>query len=271
MYKLIIILIILFSTHATADITQKELDDYMAVSRGGAYFEYFQEKILYTCLEKYDLDLELTPSSVLKSIRKELNNKKYIAQYTKKFKKLDTDTYYHIMKFYGTMVGKKYAEMTKKVTDVQKYKTRAHALESFRLSQEKSPYSIQKIELIHQVMKKLDTVALFMEYSIEMAIYKHYTLPMKYGTSDTKVKLPNEIREMAHNIQKTYIMHQELTDMILFQDFTEEELEEILKYASSNAGKLEYRLLVTGIFPYYSSIMNDIMDGTFNPLRSNKQ
>ncbi|MCF6245633.1 MAG: hypothetical protein L3J43_11445 [Sulfurovum sp.] len=255
LYK--ILLVTLLFSSISADISQSQVDEYMKVSRTGAFLQYLQDAMFYQIVRIYKLDLNNTSNEVLDLIKNKLNSQAYVGQYTEKFKLLDSSQYNKMMSFYYTPTGKKYAKVIEKDFKLDKNSSRATLSASFKKFLLKNPFTEEKKMLIRKITQNLNVVAIFIKTMEELNIYKKYTLPLKYNIDSIK-----SIEVIKKEIKKNYALnreHEEETNMIYFKDFSEEELKEILDYTATDIAKLEYRLMMEARNSYYKEVMSDIM------------
>jgi len=272
LYKILLVTLLL--SNVSAEISQSQVDEYMKVSRGGAFLQYLQDDMFYRIVDIYKVDLNNTAKEVFHRIKDELNNPDYVKKYTEKFKLLDSYGYPKMILFYDTPTGKKYANVIEKDFKLDQNSSRAALSVSFKNFLVENPFSKEKKMLIHKITQNLNVVSVFVKTMEEFYIYKKHTLPLKYNIHNIK-----SIETIKKEIKKSHALnraHQEETDMIYFKDFSEEELKEVLKYTETDIAKLEYKLMMEARNSYYKEVMNDIMEDLYDknfccPTQNSKQ
>lgn len=261
-----LLLVTLLVSDVSAKITEKQLDRYMSVSRGGAQLKYMQNKSFYNIVDIYDLDLNNTTDPRGNGILDKLNDEEYVNLYTKEIKiKLNPKEYKKIMSFYTTKVGKKYANTLIKKFIFKEKKTDIKIHENFRKIIKVSPYSIVKKEFIYAIMNELDVLKIGMKSSEELEKNRQQFLSNidSKNMIDTPTKVIKERSKKSYAFMKKWFVE---VNMIYFQNFTEDELESVLQYVSS-VGKIEYNLIVAGVNPYYIGVLKDIFNELHNQRR----
>lgn len=257
LFKIVMGVTILFSS-LSAEITQKQLDDYMEVSIGKGMLKYLVDDAFLKVLSLYDVDAATIPSENLKEIRRELYGDKYVNQYTKGLKKLSPLAYNEIMLFYRTAIGKKYKEAFIHNFDLSRIKSREMIIRNLSESS-KYPLSDRKVNLIDKISQALSTTKVHTELSIKFEIYKKNILPKKLGMPKKNIVSLSDIKKKERWPQDKMEEHQRITDMFWFKDFTEKELEQVLEYATTEAAKIEYRAVIIGMISYYAVFIDELM------------
>jgi len=259
MYHLVykIVLVTFFLTNVSAEITQAQLDKYMEVSRSGAFLKYLENKMFYIALNIYDVNESKTQ---IKLIKNNINNVYYRSLYTEQLKEnLNNNEYIEIMKFYNTDVGKKYAHSTEKNFIFKKKKMDVEIHQDFKSFLEKFPFSENKKILINQIRNALHTLDISIRSSEKQEIYRKHTFPLKNNQSNDAVESIASIKARTVKSYQKMKQWDEEVSMIFFKDFTENELEEVLDYTSTEVAQKEYKLMVEGSNVYKIKILEDML------------
>jgi len=113
----------IINTLTFAEVTREDVDRYLEVSRGGEifkdrltsrYYQYFSSM--------YGYNIKQADKKTIKEYQDFVFNAKYEEIFYKTFEEMDDNTYYEIMAFYKTDLGKKYTQAFKKLykMDIQK-------------------------------------------------------------------------------------------------------------------------------------------------------
>ena len=253
LYK-ILLATILFSS-VSAEISQNQVDEYMKVSMGGALLKYLQNKLFYIALDTYKIDINGS-KKISRLIKENLNSEEYVTLFTKDIKEnLESYEYDEIMTFYKTDIGKKYAHAIEKNFIFHKHKLDIQIHEEFNEFIKQSPFSETKQILIDEIAKELHTFKIGLKLSEEFEYARQKELHLIDKTDNYVIK--KRTTKSYNNAKK---WDKEVA-MIQFKDFTENELNKVLCYASTKVAKKEYLLTAKGDNAYSIKVIHDMILG----------
>jgi hypothetical protein len=118
MYKIINILLFIGVIHTSifAETTKEDVDKYLEISRGGVILENtykFRYEAYFS--KMYGYGIGKADESMIKKYKTFIMNPKYIDIFYKVFSELDDNSYYEIIAFYKTTLGKKYTQAFKEL------------------------------------------------------------------------------------------------------------------------------------------------------------
>ena len=229
MYKIINILLFigLLNTSIFAETTKEDVDKYLEISRGKTIIKYSFLLRYEECFSiMYGKDIKKADKRAIKKYKAFIFNSKYEDIFYKAFSQLDDTSYYEIMAFYNTKLGKKYAQAFQEVYEMDISK------ELTTLIREKKDNIVlsKKRKLVTEINK-----ALYSRYytNIEKNIFlkSHGGIKVENYTGSTK--------RIPQNILDEYF---EVFSEIAYRDFSDEELLQVLQYAKTY-GKIEMGIL----------------------------
>lgn len=234
--KIFVVLNILIST-IYADISKEKLHNYLDVSVGGAMFLSYH----------FDTIVKFSKMGLnKKALKKMIDDEKYLNLYTSEFVKMNDSDYIGMMSFYNTDVGKKYTENIYNIAKIDKNEFK-------KLYEHKKCTSNQK-RLIEKIEKNLDTLKLRMQFK-KNTMHQINSVKPKYLR-----KSIYEIEILESEMGTEFIKNQEMISCLMYQDFSIPELKEIYKYASSDVGKHETKLIYDGFTRYFKVFISDIIN-----------
>ena len=257
----IISLVGIFSLTAStslADITQKQLDTYLDVSGGKVMLENMQTQMS----DMVDMQVkasgkDINPKVVI-SITEALSSDKNMEKFTKGFKALDLNLYNNIISFYATNVGKKLSE-TAKSSDVA---TMEREMIAFVQSQKEKPFTDKKTKLIENITNATNSVEMQIKMIESMMSSVDDALP-------EEAKIPKEQKNMMMSQMRPMMEQQiKMSMKFTYKDYSEQELEKVLAYMTSKAGKEEVKILMNGLNEYIKSAMSDMMNSLMMELKA---
>ena len=229
MYKIINILLFigLLNTSIFAEITKEDVDKYIEVSRGGEIIKYSLTTRYKECFSMmYGKDIKKADKRAIKKYKAFIFNSKYEDIFYKTFTQLDDTSYYEIMEFYKTNLGKKYAK-------------------SF---QELYEMNIGK-ELTTLILKNKDNIVLSKKRKLVIQIEN-----VLYGRKYIDVEKNNFVKSYGGVISEYSLSSNEsvfktvgdeyfkVFSEIAYRYFSDEELLQVLEYAKTY-GKIEMGVL----------------------------
>lgn len=231
----ILISINLLCINIHADISRDKLYTYLDISVGGAMFLSYHSDTIIKFARK-GLDKE--------SLKKMLDDEKYLNLYTSDFIKLNNVYYDEIIKFYKTDVGKKYTKSMYNMSKIDKHEIK-------RLySQNKC--SNNKQMLIAKIRNELNLIDFKMEFA-------------KKSFDNINTLQSNDLKKSIYEMEiskSTYkaklIQREKIMSCIRYENFTLKELKEVYKYASTEVGKYEVKLMYEGFARYLKVFLEDI-------------
>jgi len=232
--KNIIILGLIFNI-AFANISKEQLNEYLKVSVGGAFFSTIHFNLLVKFAQK-GLD-----KSALKKIA---NDEKYVRLYAYKFMKFSKNEYIELTKFYKSEVGKKYVKSIYDISKIDKNNYQELYLQT-KCTEEKKA-------IIEQINKKLNILNLKLEFSKKYFSEINAHRPKNFQKSIYEI----EINEL--NYKEKLIQHEKILSCLQYKNFTVEELSKINDYASTKIFKEEIQLIYEGLGKYIKVLFEDI-------------
>ena len=235
MYKIINILLFIGVIHTSifAETTKEDVDKYINVSRGGVIVKntfLLRYKTYFSKL--YNIDIKKANKKLIKEYKSFIFNSKYEDVFYKEFSKMDDNSYYEIMAFYKTKLGKKYTKSFKKLYEMDIRKE----------------LMISIIEKKGQLLlpKKRKLVS-----KINKALYSKLNIDLEkdiFVDGDSKAikkyVLPSKDNQHISIKKKKFIIAEyfEVFSELAYKDFSDEELSQILEYAKTY-GKIEMGVL----------------------------
>lgn len=218
----IVVSIIFFSSAAHSTIKEREVMSYLDISKElDIYFQ--QTKVKYNRLVlSLHLEKNMVNPLITKTFQEFVANPKYIKIYFDIFSSLAPNLYNDMMSFYKTKVGQKYA----KEINISHILSEDEIRKRYKQLVNSGILTEDKLQLIRAIINSFNVANLEFEYAKNLLHSVEDSLD-----EDKKIDL-----------EELKILLKEYTPIIFgvyYQNFTLDELEEVLKYASSVAGKTE--------------------------------
>lgn len=248
--KLYFTILSLVVSTSYADITPKQVTTYLEVSGAQAIFESLQTQLG----DAIDAQLRTTGKVIdpiaLTTIKEIMTSDKNINLFTGDIKKLDLKLYQKILDFYATDLGKKGAQLAKKLDMM----TMQEEIITFLKVQKENPFSVKKIALIQDITSASKAIELETDIAKAMfqAMNKH--LPKEN-------KMPKEQMEMMLTQLAPALEEQANISMnYSLKDYNEKELQEILVFTQSEEGVAEIQMISKGTLTYIEVTMSEMMN-----------
>ena len=233
-----------------ANITEKQLQDYMDYSLGGIILKSHHQELYKKFISPDD-----NSKNTLK-FKKIINNTKHFDAFKNVFKSMNVLSYNKIMEFYITDIGRRYIEGRNKI---ETYGSRAKIRNEFK----KLHIPEEKKVLIESIIKEFNLIELKMKYAIKYFYIYNNGLPKNMQKSKEELRKDIEIYRL--HMEK----YQNTISGLMYSDFTEEELRSVLAYAKTKEGKIEIKLIYKAATKYMESIMTKILKELTEMLQSN--
>jgi len=228
MYKKIniLLLITVLNTLLFAKVTNEDVEKYLKISRGGTIVKYtflFEYREYFSRINS--IDIKKANKQTIKKYKSFIFNSKYEDIFFKTFSELDDTSYFEIMAFYKTKLGKKYAQ-------------------TFRELYKKDI----AVELIGLILEKNNNIVLpkkrNLVIEINKALYSRYYMNIEknifFKTSGgVMLEYVNSHKIVPQTVNDEYF---EVFNELAYKDFSNEELSQILEYAKTY-GKIEMGVL----------------------------
>lgn len=267
--SLFLIILSLAYSNLFADISAKQIDEYLKISRGGQVLHFYQKILSRGISNSIKVNnRELAMQKIFDASR----HKGFVQQFIKGFIELDENTYNEIMHFYQTEEGMKSVNATIDFSAFDNNKTELQIIrkkcknflreDCFKYIDlmEWDTFSKKKKKLINQVFESFDTIKIKRDLRRQSLLMMNlvYKKPYQYSHEF--------IEEYATYNDPNY--HQTTSNItyLFFKDFTEDELEKIVDFALSKASQKEYFLIEEGIKLYTYTFIQAMMQ-TFEPYK----
>ncbi len=218
----------IINTLTFAELTKEDVDRYIDISRGGEIIKdrlNFRYKVCFPIM--YGYDIKQADKKTIKKYQDFIFNSKNEEVFYKAFAKIDDTSYYEIMAFYKTDLGKKYTQGFKKIYDMD---IQEELIKSI-LSKKNKILLPEKRELVIEINKEL--------YSMLGLDLKDYTFfedfNIKFNTDKGNSIPPKEIKLIVDEYIAVF-------SEFAYKDFSDNELSDILAYAKTY-GKIEMAFL----------------------------
>jgi len=212
----------IINTLTFAEITKDDVEEYSKISRGGIVVRnYFIQRYKRYFSIIYGEEMQRADKAFIKEYNSFISNPKYINDFYEVFSYLDDNSFYEIIEFYKTNLGKKYFLAFEKIyTDG---------------TGEKLMYIMMKNthnQPLHKIRKLVS--------KINNALYSRYYTDIKRGIFTEGS--PSGEYLFISNKKITSEQYLQIFNALVYKDFSDDELEQILKYAKTY-GKIEMGFL----------------------------
>lgn len=258
----------LFHILLYAEITDKQVDRYMEISRAKTLLSGAQYKIVkkyatfftssYLVVGRNLSNISKEKAKILgrKSVKSFVRTQEFVKEFRNTFKKIDSDVYKDIVAFYMTDTGKKLVKA-------------GIPIKNLIITKESLEYvnRVRNTVVSYKKQKLLDTIA--EEFNIiELKMKLKKELLMAFSKRDGSEYSREELAQDLVNIQKNFKAYNKILMHITYLDFNESELQEVLKYASSKAGKLDMKLMYEALLNYKLIIFKNLDYCMNEPIRN---
>lgn len=210
-------------TTVYADITPSQVNEYIKVSRAGQMIELDKIKTEKQFYKQLNLKKEDAKAPIKNEFKNFINNSERFNICQNTFLRLDNMEYIEIMNFYNTSVGKKYAKLLNGIAGMSQKEIKNKYIQ---LKNNRILYD-SKEDLIKNIYEAFNLT------NVQMNIVKKtLLLTNRTMTKDHRIKAKKNI-EANHPIVQG----------VVYAEFSENELQNIITYARSNAGKNEIKYL----------------------------
>ena len=247
---LIIISIALTTTNVFANITEGQIKEYLNSSIAEIILKSSQDKMVKFLYAVYGIeDKKFYDDNTTNIFKEYLNNPSNILLFTNRFKNYTENEYNTIIKFYSSKIGNKYAEAYKLIvgydnqSDIKKKYTELH--KNYTFSQE-------KLKLIDSIGKALNQSESELNYAKKIAYQHNNNLPKN------KQYTEEEMQKLKLKYVSKYIAYKKVINGIIYYDFNEKELLEILKFSLTDAAKKEVKYINEALGQYNQHILKEI-------------
>ena len=256
----VILLLSLVTPKLFADITQAQLDEYMKVSRGGQVLDYYKRKIFK---ESSHIGEVKDRTQVINRLEVMLKNEEILEKFNKNFINLNKTTYYEMMKFYNTKVGRKSVNITANFSMLNK-KEMETVFKKCKINHTKdclkhidltlfNTLPKSKKELLKNIAQEFDVIKIKRNFSKQSLLSMNLVYKKEYQYSNEFIKRYSTFNDPDYNETTSKISY------LFFKDFSEDELEKIVDYALSDAGQQEYKLIEAGITAYTNEFIRRVL------------
>ena len=232
-----------------ADISIAQVDTYLEVSGGQAVLETLQTQLSDAIDAKIRNAGKPVNQNSINTIKEILTSDSNIDLYKSDIQHLNIETYQAILDFYHTEIGKKCADIAKSMDMI----TIEQEVANFIKTQRENPFSIKKIALIQAITQAVKTLDMQVSISKKMFGIMNESLPKKIQMSEEQIEMM--LQQLTPIIEQQAMISINYT----FKDYTESELEEVLAYSKSKAGKEEALVVMHGTIKYVEVTMAQIM------------
>jgi hypothetical protein len=253
MYKTIagLLLLCLLNTPISANITEKDVQSYLSVSRGkaliksiflSAYNQYF--------FIIYNKDMKNSNEDMLKKYRVFIFNPKYEDDLLNILSQFNDNTYFRIMEFYKTDLGKKYTKTFEKL-----YTNNLNTqLLMFLKEKTEKKISKKRIKLILKINKALNYIQLQTNLK-KISFISNKSKGMQKDKMPSSETVDIFISEYEAKLKDNLV----ILSIIAYKDFNDEELLQILKYVEKY-GHIEMELVYKALSLYTQHFYKDLYE-----------
>jgi len=215
----------IINTLTFAEVTKEDVDRYLEVSRGG---EIVKDRFTFRYYKNfpiiYGYNIKKADKQTIQKYKAFIFKPKYEDVFYKAFAKIDDASYYEIMAFYKTDLGKKYTQGFKKIYDMD----------------------IRK-ELMTLILESKDRLVLPKKRILVSKIYKAFNskVYINYKKYSQELKETNVFKNKNISFDEMKLIIDEYFEVFsefAYKDFSENELYDILAYAKTY-GKIEMAFL----------------------------
>ena len=234
-------------TSIFAETTKEDVDNYLEISRGGAVVKdrfLFRYKTYFSVM--YGMDIKKADKRTIKKYKSFIFKPKYEDIFYEAFTQLDDNTYFEIMEFYKTKLGKKYAQAFKELyaMDISK-------------------------ELMLSIMENKDSLLLpekrKLVTEINRVLYSQLHIDLEKGIFVVGYNKKMENKKISKSTKELKTLLDEYIEVfneIAYRCFSDEELSQVLKYAKTY-GKIEMGFLHHALklnIDYFKKDLDDFME-----------
>jgi len=223
-----------------AELNQKLMEQYWETSRAQGMFKLSQKGLKKDLFKATQLKKEDKKPLLLKEINTFIRNPKYIEAYKKIFFSIDDIIYKDLIKFYNTTLGKKYSRLSISVDWMDSEEVK----QKYKKIMKDYPLSMEKLKLISDIDKELNLIELKVDWQRNFIFFQKRVLYPDNNFTDAMIDRAVEIYKKKMKEYEPKLMS------VLFYKFSEEELKEILKYASSKILAIEVEYIYKAILEF---------------------
>jgi len=228
------------------------LDDYWKISRAKNMFYFFKQNIRKDVFRVLSIKEEDAQITLMHEVDLLVNNPIYLKSYEKIFFSMNDEVIRKLNTFYRTEVGKRYS----KIFIDAKYKTREDIKREYKVMMKYHPISEEKRILITNIGEELNLLNLKVDWEKRFTIYKAHKLSNNVRITDATIEKYIKRFRIIEKEYETMLMP------VILQNFSQEELRMILRYASSKILAIEVEYIYNAAFEFSKLIYTDLKKDT---------
>lgn len=234
------------TTASWADITTEQLNIYMKASGTDIMLDGMQKQLGASIQQQALMSGDTIPPDVLKAMTEVMVKEDLLSKFTDGLKALDQKDYKEIIKFYSTDLGKKGADIVRK-------------LDMVKMQSELTSFATK---VIPEDRKKLLTVLIAVSMSEEKQMKLTETMMMttldvmpKSLQAEMKKQLTAQLAEMKPMIKEQTA----LMSAYMYRDYSNAELKKLAEHFKLSSTQAEIEAMIEGSSSYMSAAMPEII------------
>jgi len=232
--KKIIMTIVLLSSSSLGNLSKGQLLELAEMSWVLQSFRLTQDERYTHLFNKFNIDRNTTNLEIIEKIKKYAYCTESFNAFLDEISKLSTEEYTDIIAFYQTDVGKK---LVKEILILDKTKVN----QIYQKLEKNKKISEERVLLTISILKEFNQVNLQVDYEL-------YKLLIEKIFDDKNPKYSYKSLK-KYKIKIKNILEKQLkqNSIVLFKEFTINELKRVLQYAKTQSGKREWEVLFKGL------------------------
>lgn len=253
-----ILALVTITTTTWADISTKQLETYMKASGVDVMLQNLQEQMTSSITMKAKMKGKEIPVEFLEKISNIFGKKENLAKFTTGIKSLDEKDYNQIIKFYGTPIGKKNAELTKTMN--------LSTMQQEMIEFSKKPLPKDREFLISKITKLLMS-----EKKMEKMTKVMMESALNSMPKELQEKIKARMEVQLKQISSKRKQHAQLTTAFTYKDYSNEDLKSLINFYETASGQREINAIIAGSTEYLKVVMPQIMNMSKDELASSKK
>jgi len=237
--KKILIIFITMNTLAFAELSKEQLIQYSKVSWGVKKFKEIEDAKYDNLFIKLGIDNNISNLKKIEEMKKFAYCHHASKAFLDEIRKLTNEEYNEIISFYQSDLGKKLS---------QEHLTFSHSKVKsiYKTLKQGNQFSKEKKLLIQSITKQLNVIELKIQYEIRKLITKNFHETNQYYSEEYLKRYANQHRPIVKE-------YEEQKNIVMFRDFSINELKKILEFSKTQGAKGEIELLFQGMKEAYSN------------------
>ena len=245
-YLFILVHIFLVSAHA--DLSKEHVEQYWKNSRAQYMFKHLEKNLERDLYKATRTKKENASRALQNAIDTFVNNPKYLKKYKDTFFSMDDSVYKKLSQFYNTTLGKKY----RKIGQHKDYRSYEYVKVKYEELMRYNPISKEKTKLISNIDKELNLIEIKLDFTRKLTVFQKQILYPEDNVTDA------QIDEYMVKYKSAIEEYESMLMMILYSEFTMEELKEIFKQASSKILAIEVEYIYKAAHEFFKQSLADM-------------